>query len=147
MPYQAPLSPTNMASITPFDNSLITSSPPDAITLHSANNALKQLVADGKPLNTPARNYVRRLTDTTERLRVQISILQREKNDLKEVVAARKQRTKGKRIVLEGKVMISLPEIQRAVANAEKGNSSKAHKKEMLRTLCTISRVRKCIRG
>ena len=44
-------------------------------------------------------------------------------------MAARKQCTKGKRIVLEGKVMISLPEIQCAIANAERETRAKRTKK------------------
>lgn len=114
---------------TPFDNQLITSSPPDATLLHSTNTALNELLATREPLTTPARKYVARLSETTERLRAQVSILQREKEDLKQVVKARRDTKKGKRIALKGQILVSTRELHRAVVAAEKATCEKSKKK------------------
>ena len=54
--------PSTSETPSPFDNSLITSSPTDITVLRTANNALNQMVATKEPLMTPARNYITRLT-------------------------------------------------------------------------------------
>jgi predicted nucleic acid-binding Zn-ribbon protein len=69
--------------------------------------ALNELLATREPLTTPARKYVARLSETTERLRAQVSILQHEKEDLKQVVKARRDTKKGKRIALKGQILVS----------------------------------------
>jgi hypothetical protein len=60
--------PSTSSSNTPFDNEFISSSPPNATSLHATNSALNKLINTQQPLHTSARKYVSRLTNTTERL-------------------------------------------------------------------------------
>src|SRR5579859_437017 len=77
--------------VTPFDYELITSSPPDAVTLHNTNTALIELISSQQPLHTPARKYVGRLTGTAEQLQAQITILRKENEELRDIIGKRKQ--------------------------------------------------------
>jgi len=71
----------------PFDNALI-SSPVDISVFQAANSILNQLITNKQPLDTPVRNYVRRLTQRSERLYAKTVILQKEKTNLEGVVVA-----------------------------------------------------------
>jgi hypothetical protein len=113
----------------PFDT--ITSSPPDSTSLHTANIALNQLVATRKPLHTPARKYVNRLTNTAERQHAEISILRRERDELRQVLSARKERLSGKRLILKGKSVVTSWEIQMAIAAKEKETVDRKKKKKV----------------
>ena len=114
----------------PFDNSLITSSPPDATVLHTANIALKELVShSGAVLHTPARRYVKRLGDTTERLRAENTILRHENQEMKDVLSARKERTTEKRIIIKHKRVVSTLQIYEDVAAAEAQTKAKKKRK------------------
>jgi hypothetical protein len=114
---------------TPFDT--ITSSPPDSTSLHTANIALNQLVATRKPLHTPARKYVNRLANTAERQHAEISILRRERDELRQVLSARKERLSGKRLILKGKSVVTSWEIQMAIAAKEKETVDRKKKKKV----------------
>jgi hypothetical protein len=72
--------PSMLETLTPFDNSLITSSPIDITVLETANNALNQMVSTKEPLTTPAHNYIARLTKSTERFYARNSTLRQEKS-------------------------------------------------------------------
>jgi hypothetical protein len=128
-----PPSQFSSKTIISFDNQLITSSPPDAISLRATKEALNQAVVPGKLLSTPIHRYIPRSTSTTEHLRAQISILQCEKRELQSVISNRKQRQKGKRVVLNGQMLVTLPELQRAVAEAEKQTKEKRKKQGLKR--------------
>ena len=73
----------------PFDNALI-GSPVDISVFQAANSILNQLIMNKQPLDTPVRNYVRRLTQQSERLYAETVILQKEKTNLEGVVVARR---------------------------------------------------------
>lgn len=105
---------------TSFDTQLLNSSPPNAVGLHSANSALNEIINTQEPLHTPARNYIYRLTHTTERLRASVSILEKENQELRNVVTARKERKKGKWVTIEGRISLSTFEIHQALAKAER---------------------------
>ena len=52
-----------------LESTLLTSSPPDANDLRNANAELVQRIKPGKPLATPEREYIPRLTKSSEHLR------------------------------------------------------------------------------
>ena len=99
--------------------------------LHTANVALNQLVATREPLHTPARKYVNRMTKTVERQRAEIAILRREKDELQQVLSARKERLSGKRLILKGKSVVTSWEIQTAIAKQEKETNACKNKKKV----------------
>ena len=132
-PSTPPPTQYNAEPTTLFDTSLLTSSPPDATVLQSANTALKELLTTMNGLNTPARKYVPRLADTTERLRATVSILQHENKELKEVLGARVERKSGKRLALKGVNLVTTEEIHKRLAEAEKATEEKKRKKSSKR--------------
>ena len=123
--------PSTSSSNTPFNNELISSSPLNATSLHATNSALNELINTQQPLHTPARKYVSRLTNTTERLRAEISILKKEKENLESVLSARRKQKKGKRVKIDGQILLSTFELHQAVAQAER--ESKMAKRQKMR--------------
>lgn len=103
----------------PFENALLMSSPFDVPAMQAANTALNQLVAGGEYITTPARDYIRRLTHQTERLRARNTILQEEKTNLEQVVSARKRQASGKRGVLAGHHLVTRPELLEGIRKKE----------------------------
>ena len=73
----------------------------------------------GQSFNTLAKKYLNCLTRTSERLHTQNTILEREKNELKSIVTARKRRLSSKRQVIDGKHMLTTLEILNSVKDAE----------------------------
>src|SRR6266496_5677610 len=106
--------------ITPsFNNILISDTPLDAVTLHSANTALNDLLRTNQPLQTPVRKYIPRLISTAEWLLVENIILHYEVKRCQDMLRARKERGKGKRFILKGRVVISIDEVLVAIEAAE----------------------------
>ena len=64
----SPPRPSTPETVTPFDSSLITSSPTDITAVCIANNALNEMIKANEPLSTPARNYIVQLTKSSEQL-------------------------------------------------------------------------------
>jgi hypothetical protein len=126
---------------TPFDT--ITSSPPDSTSLHSVNIALNQLVATRKPFHTPIHKYINHLANTAERQHAEISILRRERDELRQVLSARKERLSGKRLILKGKSVVTSWEIQMAIAAKEKETVDRKKKEESAceKNACPIHRI------
>ena len=91
--------------------------------------ALVQYVNTNDVIHTPQRNYIRRLTKTSERLRAENSILTRRNKDMEAVLSARKEREKGKRIALKDQLLLTTEELHAAVVAIEKEGEDKNKKK------------------
>ena len=91
--------------ITPFHQ--VHSSPPDAPVLQSVNTALKQLLDQRQPLDTPARTYVHHLADVAEVFQANLAIAQTQYEELKIIVTKRVERNTGKRKSLQGQTLVS----------------------------------------
>jgi len=112
--------------ITPsFNDTLLADTPLDATVLHSANTALVDLLHTNQALNTPARKYIPRLASTAEWLLAENTILHYEVKRCQEMLGARKQRGTGKRLILKGRVVISIDEVLVAIEAAEKASEAK----------------------
>ena len=74
---------------------------------------------------TPITRYVTHLADETERLTAHHIIRQRDTDNLRAIIQARKIRKTGKQIVLAGHFHISTKELQEAVASAEEVTASR----------------------
>ena len=100
-----------------FNNSLLTSSPSqlNIDLFHQTASILRAEVAQPKVLATPVRHFIPRLTDTTERLHAENSILKTRLKAATDVLAARKQRNRGKRIALKDQLLLTMDEIYKAV--------------------------------
>ena len=78
-----------------------------------------------QPLDTPVRNYVRRLTQRSERLYAETVILQKEKTNLEGVVVARRNAENGKHGVLKGRHSIATEDILEQVRAEEAKTQAK----------------------
>ena len=99
----SPLLPESPSQL-PFHQ--VTSSPPDPLILRSANVALNQLVSTA-PFPTPAKTYIRRLTNAAEQFQAELAIQKKQYTDLHAVVTARSERKSAKRKSLEGQVLVT----------------------------------------
>jgi hypothetical protein len=97
----------------------LTSSPPDAVRLLQTNRQLRSILARHEPLNTPMREHVVRLTNHSERLAAQVSILRHQSNLQSDVLGARKKRNSAKRLAIKDQFMVTTKDILDAVKAAE----------------------------
>jgi hypothetical protein len=109
----------------PFDQALKEDSPMSSEHVRSANTALNGLVNDKKPLNTPARKYTRRLGAAVEYLLAENELLLQEIKTCRDTLGARKTRKTGKRMRLEGAIVLSLKEYYEAARDCEKATRAK----------------------
>jgi len=108
----------------PVTPELLTSSPPDAVILHSTNASLKTKIA-AAPLATPVRHHIRRLSGIVEQLLAQNVILRRENTEVRAVLAARKERESDKRKILRGRRMITTEDVVKALEETEAATKDK----------------------
>ena len=123
---------TTPEMVTPFNNSLLVSSPIDITAFRIANLELTRLTSSQEPLSTPARKHIQRLTKAMECLFARNTILEQEKEALKEVVTARKKRLSGKRGAIKGKHVITAAEIYSQVCKAENATQQRKRSKTNL---------------
>src|SRR6266496_167219 len=89
------------------DSNQLTIPLPSAIDNITANIALKVLLTNNQPLNTPAHKYTKQLTNTVECLLAENMVLQYEVKMMKDILGKRKTRESGKRMILKGVQVIS----------------------------------------
>ena len=104
---------------TPFNKSILTSSPLDHNAVHIANNALNHLVISGASINSPPRKYITCHIRRSEHLNTANTILWKENKALQTVVTARKAEKSGKRRIIEGKHLLTTVKIRKAIEDAE----------------------------
>jgi len=121
---------------------LINSSPPDVVTLRSANKRFNEALAS-TALATPIRRHGQKLSGIAKHLHADNSMLRHENAELKSVIRTRKERLSGKRIVLKGKFVVTTEEIQKGLAEAErKTKKSRAKgKKRRARSISEESEI------
>src|SRR5436305_14466124 len=89
-----------------------------------------QKLQSRNPLKTPERNYIARLTNTTERFRAQVSILETENKELKGVVKVRREATRRRQLVLKDQLVLTRPELlekHAALENEDKREEGKGN--------------------
>ena len=116
---------TSQDTSTPF---FLSSSPPEPLTLCSKNQAFLGSLASTN-IETEYKIHMRRLSGIAERLQTEVTILQKELREVKEIHAKRKERASGKRVILKGKVVVSTKEVHNALKEAEKATAAKKAKK------------------
>ena len=136
---ETPSRPNNSAvNLDLFNNSLLTSSPLNVESFRKTASALRVEVSQKKVLATPIRRLIPRLTDTTERLHAENSILKTRLKAATDVLTARKQQKKGKRIALKDQLLLTTDEIYKAVEaldNEGKERQKKEGKKKPKRKI------------
>jgi len=113
-------------TIDPF---LISSSPPDATTLRTANEAFNDALQD-TAVPSPIRMHSRRLSGIAEQLHADNTVLRKENGELKGFLGKRAERQSGKRVVLKGKFVITTELMYKALAEAERKSKKKVTKRK-----------------
>jgi hypothetical protein len=103
---------------------LISSSPPDAITLRTTNEVFNEALQDSA-LPSPVRNHGRRLSGIAEYLQADNVVLRKENGELKGFLNKRMERQSGKRVILKGKFVITTEPIYKDLMNAERKTKKK----------------------
>jgi hypothetical protein len=80
---------------------------------------LKELIIEIKPLDTPIRKYIPRLGAAVEYLLAENKLVHHEVKVCKDVLGARKIRKTGKRMKMEGAMVLSLQEYFQATRDCE----------------------------
>jgi hypothetical protein len=112
-----------------LETSLVDSSPPDAADLKRTNTAFRRRLGLETPLKTPERGYAFRLTVTAEKLQAQISLLQHENTELKQLNAQRREQTKGHRVALKDRLLLTAEELRETARAMQEDEEEKAMKK------------------
>jgi hypothetical protein len=143
----SPIATTTPVTPTPF---LLNSSPPAPSTLRSTNQAFLSSLTSTN-LNHECRTHARRLSGIAERLQTEVTILQKELNEIRAVHGKRKERASGKRFVLKGKAVISTEELVQELEKVEKVSQKrkkgrrKSGKKKRLSSDGTSSEGEPCL--
>jgi hypothetical protein len=96
-----------------------------------ANAAVRRMLSSKKPLKSSAKKYLKKVVDCVELLQTQLLIAQKDLQELKELVEARKWQRAGKRLVLKDKILVTTQELVDQVRAAEETTKTKKSKKPM----------------
>ena len=105
---------------TSYKESVLTSSPINNEDVRSANAALLSEISAGGHLSTPARTYAACVVRRSERANVRNMIIEEEHEKLKAAVTKRKAFQSGKRVIVDGKHILTTPEVRDPLVKWEK---------------------------
>ena len=120
-------SPSNQ----PIPNTLelLTSSPPDALVLHSTNIILNTKIA-AAPVEMPIKTHIHRLSGIAGQLHAENAILRKDNGEIRAALGARKERESRKRKIIKGISLVTTEEVIAAVEKTE--ITSKKRKKKQI---------------
>ena len=98
----------------------MTNSPANFNAVQHANAVLVHLIQSRQPLPSPAKNYIEYLTQSYEHTHLENRILYYENEYLKESMGHRGRVLSGKRQAIDGKHLMTIPEILGSIKGAEK---------------------------
>jgi DDE superfamily endonuclease/Tc5 transposase DNA-binding domain/helix-turn-helix, Psq domain len=116
-------------STTPFNEAVLTNSPANFNAVQYANAALVELAQSKQPLSSPAKNYVGYLTQCYERSHSENRILHCENERLKASMGRRGRVLSSKRRAIDGKHLMTTPDILGSVREAEKETQIRVQKR------------------
>jgi len=123
----------------------LTSSPPSANIVQSANASLNAKVAN-TTLATPLRNHIKSLTKIAEQLQADTAILSRENADMKAILNARSERESDKRKILKGARCIMDDTVPKAIKIAEDVTKARKHSQSGREKKRKLRKARLCFR-
>ena len=112
-----------------LDLLLLASSFPDGTELRNANHAFKFALQESTDLPSPARRYGERMTQAYEMAHSEMITMRKELKQQRELLEARKKRSKGKRIALQGKFVFTTEEVLQIAKEAESVSATKSAQK------------------
>ncbi|KYG40279.1 hypothetical protein M433DRAFT_78341, partial [Acidomyces richmondensis BFW] len=102
-----------------LETTLLASSPSKETDIRKANEELIEIVQKTTEIPSPAKRYIRRLTSTLETSNSERTLLRKENNEIRDLLRVRKERIKGKRVVIKGKFVFNTQEFLKVVEKAE----------------------------
>jgi hypothetical protein len=84
-----------------------------------------------KPLKSSAKKYLKKVVDYVELLQKQLTIAQKELQQLKELVEGKTRQRAGKRLVIKVKILVTTSELVDQVRTAEATTALKKSKKPL----------------
>lgn len=107
LPSTTPLPPCTPTNPTPYNLSLLDSSPPDGTELRQANVLLKLALQEQDTAPSPIKRYTERVTRAYEIASTELTTIRRELSAQRELLQARKKRQKGTRLTLKDSLYIA----------------------------------------
>ena len=118
-----------------LDRSLLDSSPPEGTELREATSLVNRIVRSST-LETPVKRYIERSGAALERTTSENALLRKEVTEARELLRVRKERKKGKRVVVKGKFVFNTKEILELVEEAEvEASRGKSKKRRIARAI------------
>ncbi|KAL8919104.1 MAG: hypothetical protein Q9172_005134 [Xanthocarpia lactea] len=125
-----PPSTSDMASLEKsMQNLMHTEATPQGLQLYKTNAALRRMLASGRGLTSPAKRYISKLADVSERIEAQLAIAEKEAKEREVLLQARKRQRTGKKLVIKDPIILSTKEIRDGVKAAEAETEAKKTKK------------------
>lgn len=140
-PTTTPLHTSTPTDTTPYDISLLDSSPPNDTELRHANAYLLSEVESGNTLRSPGKRYIKRALHAYEIANTTQTTLRRELAARDELLQTRAKRTTGKRVRLEGTFLFSQEKVVEILHQAEAETAKKKTSKRR-RSEPTPSKIR-----
>ena len=119
--------PPPITTTNDLNRSLLDSSPPEGTELREATSLVNTIVRSST-LETPVKRYIERSGAAFERTHSEVTLLRKELAEARELLRVRKERRKGKRVVIKGKFVFNTKEILEVVEKAEAEASRKKPK-------------------
>jgi len=114
--------------------SLLNSSPPDGTNLREANAAPNRAVYEITTLESPVKRYISRTTFALEKAYFEVALLRKETTEQQGLLEARKKRTEGRRVAIEGRFVFNTEEILDVVRKAEEATRKKPSERRRIGT-------------
>jgi hypothetical protein len=121
-PISTPRTPTKTPDL---DTALLCSSPPDGTELRRANTVLRDELARPGELSATTKRYIERMTCALEMAQSENVTLRKELKAQEELLRARQNRRKGKRVALKGKLVLSTDEVLKIARETEASAASR----------------------
>jgi hypothetical protein len=126
-----PTTPPPITTPNDLDRSLLYSSPPEGTELQKATSLVNSIVRSST-LETPVKRYIERSGAAFERTTSENALSRKELTEAQELLQVRKERKKGKRVVVKGKFVFNTKEILELVEEAEAEASKRKSKKKRI---------------
>jgi hypothetical protein len=126
-----PITPPPITTPNDLDRSLLDSSPPEGTELRQATSLVNTIVRSST-LETPVKRYIERSGAAFERTTSENALLRKEIAEARELLQVRKERKRGKRVVVKGKFVFNTKEILELVEEAEIEASKRKSKKKRI---------------
>lgn len=118
-PNTTPLHPCTPTNSTPYDISLLDSSPPDGTELRHANAYVISELESSNMLTSPIKRYMKRALHAYEMSNTTQTTMRKELAEKDKLLRTRTKRTTGKRVRLDGTFLFSQEKVVEILREAE----------------------------